>query len=420
MSQNLVPINGGRKNIETTPSTLPGIYISSQYLKAKNLNPTPAEWVPGGRPVYGRLPSASERYKVSFGYDDNSAYVYLPPGESIFGPKTLQIIASDDKKFLIIKPGTVVWRYGQFDIDPTIVDVSKVGLGNSSYQFAYQLFLDSSPIDYLYKVESYSLKGHPMKVVSNTDSVKGWRFQPRFAFYGSDEYEWRNRDPVFPLYLSEAEIKWQFLKSATFSQIEVRCPSNTYISGSATLYMATCQSGGSEEGYCQELNFEESSTVPVQSDSSGQFFKFVIDSPTSATAWKIKWTDSNASVKDILVTGTISLRKKPEESLTKISLVAYPKDTLPSSTIDGYGNVVPAVYCKLAQVDISSSETVTKVTDLRESVNTSYQPIAEWLTRPIDEDLTSMYEQVRNYAPNWMSPGDCMKQEYESFQQNLI
>ena len=409
MSQNITPVDGGRKEIQVATQSEIGTVLSPQYRAAKNLFVTPTEWFIGGKPIYNRLPAISERYRIDFGYDDSSAFVYLPAGQSIFGPDSLEVKSSEDGKFITIKGGTTVWKHGEFKVDPVIIDVRNVGFGNTKYLFAYQFFLDDAPYDAIYSVEDYNLRGYPMVTISNTDSVKGWRYLPQYAFYGSSSREWRNYDTAFPEYTQDAELSWTFTKSATFTKMVFRCPPGTTISGSATLAIST-----------DSLSFNDVSTAEVSSDNNGQFFQFDIPANNVATSWRVRWTDKKVAIRDILVTGTLSLKRKPSEGLSRISLVAYPQATLPTTAQNSLGEEVPAVYCKLAYVEIGEDLTVTKITDLRESVNSEYKPIAEWLTRPWDGNLIKMHHQVSNYSTLWMSPTECLKFEYEDLENTLI
>jgi hypothetical protein len=142
--------------------------------------------------------------------------------------------------------------------------------------------------------------------------------------------------------------------------------------------------------------------------------------PTFNTGWKIEWSDPKVSIQSVSVSGTISLLRKPSTGKSEVSLVAYPTGSLPSTVTNSVGGEIPVTYCKLAQVDVSPSYEVVKVFDVRESVNADYQPIAEWLTRPWDDNLISLYEQVDNYSTLWMAPDLCLNQEYLSLSDDLI
>lgn len=428
MSQIITPLNGGRGEIQTSSNPTFGTTLSVQFQEANNLFETPTEWVPGGRPIYGRLPAASERYYIDFGLDRKSAYVYLPPGESPFGPNSLEVVASGEDKFLVIKPGTIVWEHGNFFIDPVIINLELVGMANSQYLIAYRLTYDDSPFYALYSVENYSLSGHEMKVVSGTDSEVGWRYVPKYAFCNDTTLEWRNYDGLFPNYSGASYLYWQFPRAASFSEITFRCPPNTVITGSATLSITNCFNEDPDNPgqpnpnnpYCSNPDWLFVETVEVSKDSSGQFFTFQISMPSFNTGWKIEWSDPEISIQSVSVSGTISLLRKPSTGKSEVSLVAYPMGSLPSTVINSAGEGIPVTYCKLAQVDISPSYEVKKIFDIRESVNADYQPIAEWLTRPWDDNLINLYEQVDNYSTLWMSPNTCMNQEYLALSDSLI
>lgn len=352
MSQNINPINGGKRQIVTTSNPTFGRNLSKQYQEGKNLFETPTEWVAEGRPIYNRLPAASERYFVNFGFEEDLAYVYAPPGEGIFGPNSLNVVSSTDKKFLIIKAGSIVYKNGNFSINPVIMNLELVGLYNSKYTIAYRLLYDDSPFTALYDVKEYSLSGYEMKVGSNTDDVIGWRYEPKYAFCQSESVDWRNYDNFFPNYDGEASLYWQFPKSASFSKITLRCPLGTVVTGSASLYITNCynpdpeddKSPDPENPYCENPEWILKEKVEVQNDSNGQYFSFSIEDPIYNTGWKVIWSDPKVSISSVRVTGTIPLFRKPAEGRTNISLVAYPQDTLPPEVINEVGKRIPVIY----------------------------------------------------------------------------
>jgi hypothetical protein len=410
MSQILTPLDGGRSEIQTSNNPVRGVFISGQYRQAKNLNPSPTEWLTSGRPIYDRLPAISERYRVNFGFNEDSAYVYLPVGNSIFGPNSLGVATSGENKFIVIKGGTIVWKHGEFKIDPTIINVEKIGFGNTRYLLAYQLYLDDSPFNGLYQVTDYRLKGLPLSLTSNTDNVSGWRYLPQYALYGETSLEWRNYDTVFPSYSEPAKLTLTFTEAPSFTKILFRCPANTNITGTAELSVASEVSGP----------YERVTSVGVQSDSDGQFFEFNLDLNNFAKVWSVEWSDAKVAINDVAVSGIISLKRKPEEGLTKVSLVAYPQGNLPEKVTNSAGEEVQATYCKLAFVDIDDSSTVTNIVDLRESVNSEYTPISDWLTRAWDSNLMDLHNQVENYSTMWMGPKECLKHEYLELEDDLI
>jgi hypothetical protein len=92
----------------------------------------------------------------------------------------------------------------------------------------------------------------------------------------------------------------------------------------------------------------------------------------------------------------------------------YPSGSLPKTAINSAGEEIPATYCSLAAIDVLSGYSLDKIRDLRYIIHRDYTPVADWLTKPFDEDLINLYEQVSEYPSLWLAPPSCMKQEYLS------
>lgn len=420
MSQKLVPLNGGRTSIETTIDPPTGVYLSPQYVSARRLEPSPTEWVENGRPIYDRLPAVSERYKLYFGLDGESAFTYIRPGAAYSGPGSLQVQRSGENKYLVIQNGSIVWRNGTVEVDPVIIDLKLVGLQSTKYLIAYQLYSDDSPFVAEYEVEDYSLSGEEMNVASSTDQVTGWRYIPTYAFTNSEDQSWRNRDNFFIDFEGDPYLYWQTEFPNSYSTIRLRCPANSSISGTASLFYQNCLNSDLGEKYCSEVEWLFQQTVSVQSDSIGQFFEFNMESPTPQNGWKVTWSDPKVSINGVTVSGTLSLRRRPSTAITYTQLVAYPQESVPRTITNLEGEEVPLVFCKLALVDTNEVYEATRVQDARETVSTDYQPIADWLTGAWDESLTNLYTQVKNYVPYWIQPDSCLKQEYGNLEKFFI
>lgn len=410
MSQNQISVNGGRETIVT--NTLPkfGRFLSNQFIQAKGLTPRPTEWRIGGRPIYDRLPSASERYKLNFSYDENSAYTYIPVGGSSIGKDSMYVQAYNENKYLVIQGGKIVWKYGTIPTVPIIVDLELVGMGSAKYLLAYQMYYDDSAIPAQYEVSGMPLSGFTMDVRSSVDDVLGWRYTSQYAFLGQNERFWSNYDGLFPNDNQSAYLSWQLPLPCSFSSILLRCPPNTALTGTATLSYMVCPD--IEDTFCQnpEWTFEE--TVQVYKDSSGQYYQFNINSPTFCKGWKVEWSDPSVSIQNIFVTGVVTQAKKPATMYTNYGFVIYPANSVPTKFTNDEGKEIPLTLCKLAYVDVNSAFTVEKVQDLREIVNTSYEPIADWLTRTWDENLMDLFEQFSNFPETWMNPQTSMYGEY--------
>lgn len=420
MSQNLVPLNGGRTQIETTTNNRPGIYLSRQYVSAKDIEPRPTEWVPGGRPIYDRLPAVSERYKLYFGLDDRTAYTYIPVGAAYSGPGSMQVQTSGKNKYLVIQNGSIVWKYGNVEVDPVIIDLKLVGLQSTKYLIAYQLYYDDAPFAAEYEVEDYSLSGEEMNISSGTDSVSGWRYTPVYAFTNNTQESWRNYDGFFPSYSSDAYLTWQTEYPNSYSSIKFRCPTDSVVTGTASLFYQICPQPLEGEVYCSNPEWSFQQTVSVQRDADGQFFEFILESPTPQTGWKVQWSDPKVAVSGVSVSGVLTLLRKPSTALTFTQLVAYPQSSVPKTFTNLEGKEVPLFFCNLAFVDTNELFEVTRFQDARQTVNTDYQPIADWLTGTWDENLTNLYTQVDNYPTFWMNPETALLQEYENLETLLI
>jgi hypothetical protein len=415
MSQFLNPLDGGREDIVINNTPTSGIFFSEQYTVVNNFKPVPTEWLAGRRPIYDRLPAASERYKLNFGLDDNSAYPYIPIGHGYTDPSSMVVQTSGENKYLTIQSGNIVWKYGTIPTDPVLIDIELVGMGSAKYLMAYQLYYDDSPIQAQYEVSDFSLSGFRMDIRSGTDEIDGWRYTPQYAFQGDASLYWSNYDPVFLSYTGDASLSWQLSLPCSFSKISLKCPTNTAYTGTATLYHMSCSDATSGE-FCESPVWNFWGTTEVSISDNEQFYEFDIEDPILCNGWKVEWSDPKVSIRDVAVSGVVTLEKKPATMTTNYSLVAYPTNSVPDKFTNSLGEEVPLVLCKLAYVDIDSNFTVTKLQDIREVVFNNYEPTAEWLTRPWDENLMNLFDQISNYAEYWMSPTTSMNQEYSKLE----
>ena len=419
MSQQLNPLNNGVvPEVQTTVTTQRLNVLSEQYVDIKKLRSRPTEWTPGGRPIYRRLPATSERYQVNF-YNfvaesnvlssnqtlegiEKVGYVYVPYGESINGPSSTEVIAADTKKVILVKAGTVLWEYGKTEVLPTLIDLEVLEVLSGKYTLAYQLVYDDSPKPLLYEVNDFSLSGVPMTLQASTDSVVGWRYSPVNAFTNDAPSFWSNEDSYFPPYTqpTEAYLQWKVDYGQAYSKVTLRCPTGTAYSGTATL------------SYVGGTSSQPVSTVTVSKDTAGQYFEFLIDSPEPQTEWNVTFSSSTVSIQSVLVSGSLTLLEPQSSPSPRSTLVMYPSNSLPKFVENTEGERVPAVYCVLAEVDVNSAFEVENVEDLRTVIHRDYVPVADWLTKPFDEDLINLYEQVSDYSKLWLSPPGCLVQEY--------
>lgn len=427
MSQQLTPTSGGiTPEIQTTTTTARLNVLSPQYVEAYRLQSRPTEWVPGGRPIYRRLPAVSETYQIDFFNlvaesnvtGNNSVktriqeigYIYVPWGESINGATSTELVTADNSQVILIKAGSIVWRYGKTLVLPAIIDLKVLDISTSKYDVAYQLLYDDSPIPQLYSVSDFALTGQPLTITSSSDAVVGWRYPAVNAFLNSPSSRWSNEDTYFASYAqpTSAYLQWSSALSQAYSRITLRCPPGTAYRGTATL------------SYVQGSNLSVVETVSVSSDTVGQFFTFNVVEPSFQTGWRVDFSSTTVSIEAITVSGTLTLLTPVAIPTPRATLVMYPAGALPKTVKNAQGKEIPATYAQLAQVDIDKNFTVTSIQDTREIIHRDYVPIADWLTTPFDQDLINLYEQVSEYDTLWMAPPSCMKQEYANLETDQI
>jgi hypothetical protein len=422
MSQTLVPVDGGVQEIQTTTTENRLLVVSQQYITANNLESRPTEWVPGGRPIYRRLPATSETYQIDFfnivpspnsaaAYEvQEQGYVYIPWGEGLNSAASMQVVASDSKQDLLIKSGTIVWRYGNTEVLPTIVNLEILDVVSGKYDVAYQLIFDDSPVQKLYQVTDYILTGLPLNITSSTDSVVGWRYPAVNAFLNTSNNWWANQDTFLPSYAQPVTsfIQWESDLPQAYSKVTLRCPDNTAYTGTATL------------SYYDNSTLVTVSEVSIQKDSTGQFFEFAPNTPVFQSGWNVSFSSLDMAIQGITVSGVLTLLEPQESPSTRATLVMYPTGTLPKTVVNASNETVPATYCSLARVDITNTYKVENIQDLRYIIHRDYVPVADWLTKPFDEDLIDLYEQVTDYRPLWMAPPSAMTQEYAALSKNQI
>lgn len=412
MSQKLTPVNGGVQEIQTTTSQDRLLVLSQQYIETNKLESRPTEWAPGGRPIYKRLPATSETYQIDFFNVVSAAntavaaevqdigYTYVPWGQGLNSGNSMYVQPSDSKRDLLIKGGTVVWKYGNTEVLPTIINLQILDVLTGRYDLAYQLLYDDSPIQKLYSVENFALAGQPLTITSSTDSIIGWRYPAVNAFLNTSTLMWKNTDTLLPSYAqpTSSYIEWESGLASAYSRLILRCPAGTAYTGTATL------------NYFDGTTYTLVDQVSIESDSTSQYFEFNID-PRFQTGWQVVFSSLDVAIQSIAVTGVVTLLESQAAPSTRAVLVMYPSGTLPKTITNSAGEIIPATYCSLAVVDVNDY-LVEKIKDARYIVHRDYTPVADWLTKPFDDELIDLYEQVSDYSTLWLAPPSCMKQEY--------
>jgi hypothetical protein len=221
---------------------------------------------------------------------------------------------------------------------------------------------------------------------------------------------WKNSDSYLPNFAQPASsfLQWESTLASAYEKIVLRCPTGTAFSGTATL------------NYYDGTNYTTVDTVSVSSDTAGQYFEFSVVAPRFQTGWQVVFSSLDIAIQSITVTGIVTLLEPQETPSTRASLVMYPAGTLPKTVVNSAGETIPATYCPLATVDVAINFIIEKIEDTRYIIHRDYTPVADWLTKPFDEDLIDLYEQVSEYSGLWMTPASAMKQEYLALAEDQI
>ena len=182
--------------------------------------------------------------------------------------------------------------------------------------------------------------------------------------------------------------------------------------------------GGSGSGALATVTVIAGTVTNIEITSGGYGYS-VNDTPLSLAGYAGTYFDVNliatdVAIQSITVSGVVTLLEKQASASTRATLVMYPSGTLPKTVINSEGEKVPATYCPLATVNVGVEYKVEGIEDNRYIIHRDYTPIADWLTKPFDETLISLYEQVSDYPNLWMAPTTSLKQEYLSLEQSQV
>ena len=412
MSQKLVPTNGGiTPEVQTTLRTSRINLLSAQYIESKNLESRPTEWVPGGRPIYRRLPAISETYQIDFfnivpesnvgpGYIEEVGYVFIPWGESDLSSSSVRVSVSESKGDLIISSGNLVWKQGKTFVYPALINLEVLEVLNGRYDLAYQLIYNDEPLPFQYSVIDFALTGLPLTITASTDAITGWRYPAVNALLDTTTLNWSTEDSYYPSFAqpTSSYIQWESVLSQSYESVTLRCPAGTAYTGTATLY------------YVNNGVLSKVTSTAISSDTVGQYFTLTVTSQVLQTGWKVEFSSAKISIQSITVTGVITLLERPSVPVPRASLVLYPSGTLP----------VGETFCSLAEITVNNGYQVTKLRDTRVVIRRDYTPVSDWLTKPFDTDLINLYEEVSTYPSTWMNPPTAMKQEYAGLTQYRV
>lgn len=430
MSQNLTPISnstgvvGLTPQLNTTVNTQQRIKIfSPQYKDAKGLSVQPTQWNPVGRPIYGRLPAASEQYQLNFFEESGRGYVFITRGGDLFGPGSMYVGQSENLDVLLIEDGTIVWEEGTTPVYKTFVDLRELGVDDGRYLICYQLIYDDEPQPLPFQVEDYCLAGLDFSVTDSSsksfersgDQANPWPFPGINMFALAEQgLEWKNYidivnhspgaqagiKPGFPDY-EQPLLSWVAWESALpwkLDTIKVRTTLTANVPP-CSLYIDSADASDPWELVQQNQ---------ALLDSEGYYWEFQTDM-VPQLKWKLDWGAINrVDALKLTVSGQLYIPSKPSVPVPRAQLAIYPTNLIPKDES----------LCRLAIISVDNFTIATKPNgelfkdDVREIINRDYEPIANWLTQYWDSQLISLWEDVKAFSPRFMAPPTLLKTSY--------
>jgi len=429
MSQQLIPISGGVQQVQTAVNTPTVNALSRQYVETNNLESTPTEWVPEGRPIYRRLPAISETYQIDFfnlvsppntavaAEIQDIGYVFVPWGVSIDGPTSSKVSATENSTTILVSSGNLVWKYGTNPVNAALFNLEQLDVVSGRYVLTYELSYDDSPQPNQYRVEDFSLRGQSLILDSSSDSIPGWKRRTEFAFSNQSGQYWSNYDRSFTAYAqpTSAFLSWEQTYPSAYTKVVLYQPAGTAVDFDAVATLSIFSGA----------NSVVAATASPQVNTNGiTYYEFNLSNPSFVNKWEVTWasasnsgTNPKISIQNVEVSGTVTLLKRPSGPSTFAALALYPENLVPETTLNADGVEISAVYCNLAIIDVDNAYRVINIEDVRYIIHRDYKPVANWLTNFWDDNLINLYEQVNNFPELWLNPNTCLKQEYASLAQ---
>ena len=433
MSQNLTPVPSSTGVVGISPQLATTVnpqrvkLLSEQYKQAKGLRAQPTEWNPIGRPIYGRLPAASEQYQLDFFEEGGKGYVLIPRGNDQFGPGSLYVNQSENRDVLLIEDGVIVWEEGTTPIYKTFVDFREVGVDDGRYLICYQLIYDDAPEPLPFQVEDYCLAGLDFNVNDSSsdnfrrsdDVADPWPFPGINLFaQASDGLNWQNFidlvnrtpgtqagvKPGMPDYEQPVTswVEWESVLPWKLDTIKIRTDAVENVPA-CSLSVASLDSDESWELVQQQ---------EAKRDGTGFYWEFQTDL-VPQKKWRLDWGfNVRTSATQLTVSGLLYIATKPTAPRPRAQLAIYPTNLVPEDES----------LCRLAIVSVDNYQIPYRPNgelfkdDIREIINRDYEPIADWLTQYWDEQLVSLWEDVKEFTPRFMAPPTLLGYSYLSLE----
>lgn len=432
MSQELVPVKdpdgvqGLTPTIVTTSAPTRLEALSQEYKDVNKLFIQPTQWIPGGRPIYRRLPAASETYQVDFFASGEIGYTLIPLGRDQFGAGSMYVKVSEDRRSILIYDGVIVWEKGTTPVLKAIVDFEEIGLRSGRFLVCYQLIYDDAPEPLPFQVTDFSLGGQDFTTGDSGSSVfltseepngNAWPYPGINAFApASAGLSWKNylevvnRVPQKPAGVEPGIptpyqpllcwLEWGSPLPWKLNTITLRTPLEADLPD-ATLY------------YWEKDEWKAIQTTSVSKDTNGHYYQFLTDN-IAQQKWRVGWPNgTKMEINDITVSGLLYLYSKPSTERARAQLAIYPTNLVPEAE----------VLCRLMVINVNDFEVQKNARgellteDIRAIATRDYEPVADWLTEYWDEQLIRNREKVKTYTPGFMAPPTLLKSSYFDLEQ---
>lgn len=348
-----------------------------------------------GKPIVDRLPFWSQAYNK--GYDQDQAYVYYDPTlqRSWLGPGTCEVHTDiRAKHLLIVENGEITFKGGTLSVDRLVINIAKLAqtqfnIENGRFYVGYDLEvkmpdpkLSLVPGHSLLQVENYLLDQAALGFSANQE-------QPNFEAFNAVTTE-------------DLSGSWRPQKNGKINSYNDG-PS-FYLDFQSPVYVDRFRlvpdQGVKATSRCSVYYSEDGITWKhvVDQDPQAGEWQIAIDRDLRHRYWQFLFWDGTTSVEQIYFTGEAYFIDK------RVS-AQVPLATPFLRGIFDDDNFLPTEKTEmiLATVEVKNS-IITKVIDNRQSSKTKYEPVAEWLTDFQDANLRCRFNDVLNYASDFLSP----------------
>jgi hypothetical protein len=361
-------------------------FLNPDAARVIGFSPVPTVWGRAtGRPIYDRLPSASEAYVTDY-EAGNRVKIFIGDQNVATGSGTLQVGAwQPDPGILVVQSGTLVWRNGPVDVEALAIKLSALneggGLQDGEYQVGYimRYEADTSAKYKEYKVEDYSLAASAT-VYGATAAAE--QYPVEVAFTDELDTSWRPSDSGYVGGYDDGQAL-----ILDFTQ-PVKAERFTLTASAVEYATAKCSAYWSDDGIIWHLDDR------VWEPKGGRW-DITVSTQERHRYWRLYFWSGVVDVQQFAYTGTALYA---DQRRTGAVSVAEPY-------LDELYEQVDGAHIMLAAIEVRGNE-VVRVEDYRLSQITyqQFQPVASWITSFQDESLRRYFTDVEKYAERWMAP----------------